>query len=152
MSRHSAYRVGSVQVFLFSPVLHRNACGRRELIVISSFFANSYAVFANHWPGFHQLPDCSALQQLNGELELIVRRSRTVKRLDKCLFSLEFIANNQPFHPLTEFVNTTDEIASIRDKITGQLTAIASAADHCSDLKTLRKMTHLMDEAYKSMI
>lgn len=123
-----------------------------SLLSFSSFFANSYAAFANHWPGFHQLPDCSALQQLNGELELIVRRSRTVKRLDKCLFSLEFIANNQPFHPLTEFVNTTDEIASLRDKITGQLTALANAANHCSDIKTLRKITLMMDEAKKSLI
>lgn len=118
-----------------------------SLLPFSRFFATSYATVAAHWPGFHHLPDCTALQQLNGELELIVRRSRAVKRLDKCIYSLEYIATNQPFHPWIEFINTRSEISTLRQKVSDQLTELAATVEQCNSLITLRTISRIINEA-----
>lgn len=122
-----------------------------SLLEFSRFFTNSYDRLAAHWPGFHPLPDCSPFQQLNVELELIARRCRSLKRLDKCIYSLEFLASNQPFRPLTEFhrssTQTESEVCNLRRAIAVQLKTLERVAHECDSVDTLKRINQVIKEA-----
>ena len=122
-----------------------------SLISFSRFFATSYSAIAEHWPGFHSLPDCSALQRLNDELEMVVRRSQSIKRLDKCIYSLNFISENQPFRPISEFIcNDQKEISNLRQELSTQLSSLASSVDQCDSLDTLRTIKRVLNPLIQS--
>lgn len=123
-----------------------------SLLAFSRFLATSYAEQAEHWARFHSLPDCSPLQQLNAELELIARRSRALKRLDKCIYSLEFIAANQPYQPMTEFRSSSnkkesEELFNLRLVVADQVKTLEQTVQECDSLTTLRKINEALKQA-----
>lgn len=116
------------------------------------FFTSSYAGLAPHWARFHSLPDCTPLEQLIVELELIARRSRALKRLDKCIYSLEFIAANQPYEPMTEFRSRrnqqeSDEMCNLRQSVTDRLKTLEQTVRNCDSLDTLHRIDKVITEA-----
>lgn len=123
-----------------------------NLLAFSRFFTSIYADQATHWARFHPLPDCSPLEQLIAELELIARRSRALKRLDKCIYSLEYVAANQPYEPMTEFRSSSNQqesgkISNLRLGISERLKALEQIVQHCSDLDTLDRIDKVIQEA-----
>ena len=123
-----------------------------SLLPFSRFFATSYAEHAPHWARFHPLPDCSSLQQLNAELILIARRSRALKRLDKCIYSLEFIAANQPYQPMKEFLSSaakkeTEELSNLRLVISDQIKVLERTVHECDNFSSLQKISETIKEA-----
>ncbi|KAI9554265.1 hypothetical protein GHT06_019537 [Daphnia sinensis] len=127
-----------------------------SLLEFSRFFTDYYAQLAAHWPGFHRLPDCSALQRLNVEVELIARRCRSVKRLDKCIYSLEYLASNQPFRPLTEFHSSPtqkeSEVCNLRSAIAVQMKTLERVAHECDSVDTLKRINEAIEEALQSKL
>lgn len=123
-----------------------------SLLAFSRFFASSYANQAPYWARFHPLPDCSSLQQLNIELELIARRCRALKRLDKCIYTLEYIAANQPYQTITEFRSDSakkesEEMSSMRNTVTDQIKTLERTVQECDNLSSLKKMSEIIKEA-----
>ncbi|XP_057375085.1 uncharacterized protein LOC130696035 [Daphnia carinata] len=124
-----------------------------SLLEFSRFFTDNYEQLAAHWPGFHALPDCTPLQRLNVELELIARRCRSLKRLDKCIYSLEFLTSNQPFRPMTEFRSSSQnesEICSLRRAIAIQMKTLERVAHECDSVDTLKRINEAIGEALQS--
>jgi len=123
-----------------------------SLLQFSQFFVTSYAQQAAHWSRFHPLPDCSSLQRLNVELELIARRCRALKRLDKCIYSLEFLASNQPYQPMTEFrcsstQKESQEICNLRRAIAEQMKTLERVAHECDNLDALKRINGAIRQA-----
>lgn len=123
-----------------------------SLLEFSRFFVTSYTEQAAHWSRFHPLPDCSSLQRLNAELELIARRCRALKRLDKCIYSLEFLASNQPYQPMTEFRcssthKESQEICNLRRAIAEQMKTLERVAHECDNLDTLKRINGAIRQA-----
>jgi hypothetical protein len=123
-----------------------------SLLQFSRFFVNSYSQQAAHWSRFHPLPDCSSLQQLNVELELIARRCRALKRLDKCIYSLEFLASNQPYQPMTEFrcsstQKESQEVCNLHRAIAEQMKTLERVAHECDNLDTLKRINGAIRQA-----
>jgi len=123
-----------------------------SLLAFSRFFFASYSTLATHWAGFHSLPDCTSLQKLVGELELVARRSRSIKRLDKVIYSLQNLAANQPFQPLTAFQpfqpdDSADENSNLRHSISTQLKVLETSVHRCNNLETLKTIKRIVSQA-----
>lgn len=124
-----------------------------SLLSFSRFFFTSYSTFATHWAGFHSLPDCVSLQKLVGEFELVARRSRSSKRLDKAIYSLQYIAANQPFQSLTSFPDAVDgsaaaeESSNLRQSLSSQLKVLETLIQSCNSLKTLKTLKSNLSQA-----
>lgn len=121
-----------------------------SLLQFSQFFTNSYTQHAAYWPGFHPLPDCSKLQQLNIEVELIAGRCRAVKRLDKCIYSLEFLASSQPYRPVTEFHSSStqkeSELCNLRRAIGVRMKTLERVVHECDSLDTLMRINEAIGQ------
>ena len=118
-----------------------------SLLSFSRFFFASYSTLATHWAGFHSLPDCTSLQKLVGELELVARRSRSIKRLDKVIYSLQYLAANQPFQPFMAFHGATDENSNLRHSISTQLKVLETSVHSCNNLETLKTIKRIVSQA-----
>lgn len=121
------------------------------LLQFSRCFAAAYSEQALHWPRFHPLPDCTSLYCLNTEIELVARRARAIKRLDKCIYSLEYILANQPFHSVTEFqtrINAEEnEIISLRDSAKKKLVILEKTLQGCKNVTALKTINQILDQA-----
>jgi len=124
-----------------------------SLLSFSRFFFTSYSTLAAHWAGFYSLPNCTSLHKLIGELELVARRSRSTKRLDKAIYSLQYIATNQPFQPLTTFLDVfggneaAEESSDLRQSISTQLNVLETAVPLCNNLETLKTIKRIVSKA-----
>lgn len=130
----------SVFLQLFTGMLSAD----KNLTDFSRFFTANYAEHAPYWARFHNLPDFSLLQQLNVELELIARRCKALKRIDKCIYSLEYIAANQPFQPMTEFCESPkkhdEDIFQLRHTLIQKLKSLEETIQHTDSLVTLKNI------------
>lgn len=123
-----------------------------SLLAFSRFFATNYAEQAEHWARFHPIPDTSSLKELNAEVELIARRSRALKRLDKCIYCLEFIAANQPYQPITEFRTSpgkkeSEELVNLRQAISDQMKHLERVVEQCESLNALKTINEVIKRA-----
>lgn len=124
-----------------------------SLLSFSRFFFASYSTHVTHWASFHSLPDCTSLQQLVRELELIAKRSKSTKRLDKAIYSLFFIEANQPFQMLSIFPSVTDDLVTtkensiLRQSISSNLKVLENAVPTCNNTKTLKNIQRIVMEA-----
>lgn len=122
-----------------------------SLLRFSRCFASAYSEQALHWPRFHSLPDCTSLYNLNGEIELVARRARAIKRLDKCVYSLEYVSANQPFHSVADFRTRSNaeeiKLASLRDSARRKLEVVEKSLQGCSSVTVLRTINQILDQA-----
>ena len=137
----------------FLTVMLRSDSGLSQF---AQYFAEKWTNRVEYWAKFHSVPfECASFVQLEKEMDLIAQRARHVKRLDKCIYSLDYISRNQPFYPITEFRAENDKAESLADqqdvevlrlKISDDLKHLDETVRSIGDVSTLREISKVLSE------
>jgi hypothetical protein len=137
----------------FLTVMLRSDSGLSQF---AQYFAEKWTNRVEYWAKFHSVPfECASLVQLEKEMDLIAQRARHVKRLDKCIYSLDYISRHQPFYPITEFRAENDKTEGLADqqdvevlrlKISDDLKHLDQSVRSIGNVSTLREISKALSE------